>query len=99
MRVLYVGVGPGSDALTAEETDAGVTAIDVSTKMIETVSRRFVAAGQDADLRCCDLLASEPEMSFDVIVLNLLVESVVRVRTETERGRRDVAVRSTVKSV
>jgi ubiquinone/menaquinone biosynthesis C-methylase UbiE len=74
MRVLYVGVGPGSDALAAAEAGADVTAIDLSERMIEIASRRIVAAGRHADLRCSDLFEFEPEEPYHVVVANFLVD-------------------------
>jgi len=73
-RVLYVGVGPGSDALAAAERGADVTAVDLSERMIDIASRRFVAAGETGDLRCCDLFTYEPETAHDVVVANFLVD-------------------------
>ena len=74
MRVLYVGVGPGSDALTAAEKGADVTAVDISAKMIDVASRTFAVAGQKADLKCGDLFEFEPEQPYDVVVANFLVD-------------------------
>ena len=74
MRVLYAGVGPGSDALAAADKGARVTAVDLSERMIDAVSRRFVEARREADLQCLDLFVFEPEELFDVVVANFLVD-------------------------
>lgn len=73
-RVLYVGVGPGSDAVAAAQKGADVTAVDLSSKMIDVASSRFAAAGQSADLQCVDLFAYEPEAPFNVVVANFLLD-------------------------
>ena len=57
-RVLYVGIGPGSEAIGAAENGASVTGVDVSTRMIDVAERRFASAGLAADLRVCDLFES-----------------------------------------
>jgi demethylphylloquinol methyltransferase len=73
-RVLYLGVGPGSDALGAAEKGANVTGVDLSTRMITVASRRFEAAGRVADLQSCDLFAFEPRQPYDVVVANFLLD-------------------------
>ena len=73
-RVLYVGVGPGSDAVAAARKGATVTAVDLSCKMIDVASSRFEAAEQHADLHCVDLFTFEPEAPFDVVVANFLLD-------------------------
>jgi demethylmenaquinone methyltransferase/2-methoxy-6-polyprenyl-1,4-benzoquinol methylase len=73
-RVLYVGIGPGSDALAAAEKGADVTGVDVSERMIEVASARFAAAELEGDLRHCDLLSFEPDASYDVVVANFLLD-------------------------
>lgn len=73
-RVLYVGVGPGSDAVAAARKGADVTAVDLSSKMIDVAASRFAAAGQPADLRCVDLFTFVPEVPFDVVVANFLLD-------------------------
>lgn len=74
MRVLYVGIGPGSDALAAAERGASVAGVDLSTKMVEIASRRFAAAGQVADLQAVDLFAYEPDDPYDAVVANFLLD-------------------------
>ena len=74
MRVLYVGVGPGSDALDAARRGADVTGIDLSPRMIDIASQRFDASGEEAELMVCDLFAYEPDRPFDIVVANFLLD-------------------------
>lgn len=74
MRVLYAGIGPGSDAVGAAQKGAAVTGIDISSRMVEIASRRFAAADQNSDLHHCDLFAFEPEAPYDVVVANFLLD-------------------------
>jgi ubiquinone/menaquinone biosynthesis C-methylase UbiE len=74
MRVLYVGLGPGGDALAAAMKGAEVTGVDVSARMIELASARFADAGLRADLRHCDLFSFEPDLPYDVVVANFLLD-------------------------
>jgi ubiquinone/menaquinone biosynthesis C-methylase UbiE len=74
MRVLYVGIGPGSDALAAAEKGAEVTGVDVSARMIELASASFASAGLRADLRHCDLFSFDPDLPYDVVVANFLLD-------------------------
>lgn len=74
MRVLYAGIGPGSDALAAAENGAEVTGVDTSARMIEIASSRFASARQEADLQCGDLFMFEPELPYDAVVANFLVD-------------------------
>lgn len=71
-RVLYVGVGPGDDALAAAELGADVTCLDLSPKMIDGVRRRFAAAGLEGTFVVSDLFEHTPEDPFDVVVANFL---------------------------
>jgi ubiquinone/menaquinone biosynthesis C-methylase UbiE len=74
MRVLYVGIGPGSDALAAAEKGAEVTGVDVSARMIELASASFASAGLRSDLRHCDLFSFDPDLPYDVVVANFLLD-------------------------
>ncbi len=71
-RVLYVGVGPGDDAVAAAELGAQVTCLDLSPRMVEGVRRRFDAAGREGTFVVSDLFAYVPERPFDVVVANFL---------------------------
>jgi len=74
MRVLYVGLGPGSAALAAAQIGADVAGIDLSARMIDIASKRFAVAGQQADLRCDDLFAFQPDKPYDAVVANFLLD-------------------------
>lgn len=69
-RVLYPGVGCGSDALEAARRGARVTAVDVSPRMLARCRARFDAAGLEADLQEIDVSAYRVDPAFDVIVAN-----------------------------
>lgn len=74
MRVLYVGIGPGGDALAAAGKGAEVTGVDLSARMIELASTRFANAGLKADLRQSDLHSFDPGLPYDAVVANFLVD-------------------------
>jgi ubiquinone/menaquinone biosynthesis C-methylase UbiE len=74
MRVLYVGIGPGGDALAAAGKGAEVTGVDLSARMIELASTRFANAGLKADLRQSDLHSFDPGPPYDAVVANFLVD-------------------------
>ncbi len=71
-RVLYVGVGPGDDALAAAALGADVTCLDLSPKMVDGVRRRFEAEGLSGAFVVSDLFDYEPEHPFDVVAANFL---------------------------
>ncbi len=73
-RVLYLGIGPGSDALDAAAKGAVVTGVDLSPRMIDVAMRRFEAAGRAVDLQACDLFTFEPRHPYDVVVANFLLD-------------------------
>jgi len=72
--VLYAGVGPGSDALAAAERGARVTAVDLSSKMLEAAAERFRRAGEEATFVHGDILEYRPPAPFDVVVANFLID-------------------------
>ncbi len=42
--------------------------------MIDVATKRFEAAGQNAEIRYCDLFEFHPELPFDVVVANFLLD-------------------------
>ena len=68
--VLYVGVGPGDDAVLAARRGARVTCIDISQAMLAQVARRLRGAGLGAECRCEDVLAHERPGHYDAVVVN-----------------------------
>ncbi|MGI9585430.1 MAG: class I SAM-dependent methyltransferase [Acidimicrobiia bacterium] len=73
-RVLYVGIGPGGDALAAARKGADVTGVDLSARMIELASTNFARAGLTASLRHGDLHSFEPDDLYDIVVANFLLD-------------------------
>src|SRR6516164_3906539 len=71
--VLYVGVGPGEDAVLAAEHAAEVTCIDVAPGMLRQVESRFQAAGLKAILICEDVLNHNRIGHYDVVVVNFFL--------------------------
>lgn len=69
-RVLYLGAGSGEDAIAAARSGARVTAIDLSSRMIERLRRRLRRKGADAELIAADALALNPDPLFDVVAGN-----------------------------
>ena len=74
MRVLYVGVGPGADALAAADKGAEVTGVDLSARMVEVASRRFADAGLRGSIHRGDLFEYEAPLPYDVVVASFLVD-------------------------
>jgi demethylphylloquinol methyltransferase len=72
-RVLYVGVGPGEEALEAARKGMIVTCIDLSPGMVDLVRRRFEKAGLSGEFVCADIMEYEPEQPFDVVVANFFL--------------------------
>jgi ubiquinone/menaquinone biosynthesis C-methylase UbiE len=72
-RVLYVGVGPGEEALEAARKGINVTCIDLSPSMIEIVRQRFEQAGLPGEFVVGDIMEYEPEEPFDVVVSNFFL--------------------------
>jgi ubiquinone/menaquinone biosynthesis C-methylase UbiE len=71
--VLYVGVGPGEDAVLAGQLGAEVTCIDIAPKMLHKVEKRFLAAGATVGLVCGDVLTYNPSEKYDVVVVNFFL--------------------------
>ena len=69
-RVLFAGVGRGSDALLALRRGAMVTAIDLSPAMLERFAHRVARAGLEAELLRCDFADHRPDRPYDVVVAN-----------------------------
>jgi demethylphylloquinol methyltransferase len=72
-RVLYVGVGPGEEALEAARRGMIVTCIDLSPGMVDLVRQRFEQAGLTGEFVCADIMQYEPEQPFDVVVANFFL--------------------------
>jgi ubiquinone/menaquinone biosynthesis C-methylase UbiE len=72
-RVLYVGVGPGEEALEAARRGIKVTCVDLSPSMIETVRNAFEKAGLPGEFVCADIMEYQPAQLFDVVVANFFL--------------------------
>ena len=72
-RVLYVGVGPGEEALEAASRGIKVTCVDLSPSMVETVRKRFEKAGLPGEFVCADIMEYQPAQPFDVVVANFFL--------------------------
>lgn len=72
-RVLYVGVGPGEEALEAARKGIKVTCVDLSPSMVEIVRQRFEKAGLPGEFVCADIMEFEPEEPYDVVVSNFFL--------------------------
>jgi len=69
-RVLYAGVGRGSDALLAARFGARVTAVDLSTRMLARFERRLAREGLEAELIEGDVADHRPVTEYDAVVAN-----------------------------
>lgn len=69
-RILFAGVGRGSDALLALRRGAKVTAIDLSPAMLERFAHRLARAGLEAELLRSDVADHRPDRPYDVVVAN-----------------------------
>ncbi len=72
-RVLYVGVGPGEEALEAARRGIKVTCVDLSPGMVEIVRRRFEKAGLPGEFVCADIMEYESDEPFDAVVSNFFL--------------------------
>ncbi len=72
-RVLYVGVGPGEEAIEAARRGIKVTCVDLSPSMVEIVRKRFEEAGLPGEFVCADIMEFETEEPFDVVVANFFL--------------------------
>jgi demethylphylloquinol methyltransferase len=72
-RVLYVGVGPGEEALEAARRGIKVTCVDLSPSMVDTVRSRFEKAALPGEFVCADIMEYEPAQLFDVVVANFFL--------------------------
>lgn len=71
--VLYVGVGPGEDAVLAGMLGADVTCIDIAPQMLRQVESRFQAAGLPVELICGDVLSHNRTGHYDVVAVNFFL--------------------------
>src|SRR5262249_48773217 len=71
--VLYVGVGPGEDAVLAGILGAKVTCIDIGPQMLKQVKSRFDAADVPVDLICDNVLNHKLTGHYDVVVVNFFL--------------------------
>lgn len=69
-NVLYLGAGSGEDAVAAARAGVKVTAIDLSTRMIERLRRRMSRYRLQAELIAGDALAFTPDTLFDAVCGN-----------------------------
>ena len=70
-RVLFAGVGRGSDALLALQRGAKVTAVDLSPAMLARFEHRLARAGLEAEhLLRGDVADHRPDRPYDVVVAN-----------------------------
>lgn len=70
MRVLYLGVGTGEEAVAAAARGVEVTAIDLSARMIERLKRRLDRRGLTARLVTGDVMDYRPAPPFDAVCGN-----------------------------
>jgi len=72
-RVLYVGVGPGEDALLAARLGARVSCIDLSTGMLRQAQSRMAREGLGAEFLHGDVLDHRRTGYYDVVVVNFFL--------------------------
>lgn len=81
-RVLYAGVGRGSDALLAARFGAHVTAIDLSPRMLARFARRLARESLEAELIEGDVALHAPVGEYDVVVANYFLNLFEERRAE-----------------
>ncbi len=72
-RVLYVGVGPGEDAVLAAQRGARVTCLDLSAQMLLQAKARMQRHGCDAEFLQADVLQHDRQNYYDVVVVNFFL--------------------------
>ena len=72
-RVLYVGIGPGEDALLAAQIGASVTGLDLSVSMLKLAEDRMTNAGCKAEFLCADITQHDRTGFYDVVVVNFFL--------------------------
>jgi demethylphylloquinol methyltransferase len=72
-RVLYVGVGPGDDAVLAALRGAQVTCLDISSGMLRQAQSHIERAGQSAEFLHCDVLDHDRQNHYDVVIVNFFL--------------------------
>jgi demethylphylloquinol methyltransferase len=72
-RVLYVGVGPGEDAVLATRRGAQVTCLDISACMLRQAQSRIEREGQNAEFVNCDVLDHDHHNHYDVVIVNFFL--------------------------
>jgi demethylphylloquinol methyltransferase len=69
-RVLYLGVGSGEEAVAAARKGLEVTALDLSSAMIERLRARLARKGLSAELIVGDALLHQPHEAYDAVCGN-----------------------------
>ena len=72
-KVLYVGVGPGEDAVLAARHGAHVTCLDLSAQMLRQAERHMRCQGCEAEFLQADVLQHERRNHYDVVVVNFFL--------------------------
>jgi len=89
-RVLYAGVGTGEEATQAAALGARVTAVDLSSRMLDRFGVRLERAGLQAELICQDVRLHGAS-GYDLVVANFFLN--VFDRAEMERVLAHLAAR------
>lgn len=79
-RVLFAGVGRGSDALIAARRGARVTAIDLSPRMLGRFARRLEKEGLASERILGDVADHAPAEPYDVVVAHYFLNLYDEVR-------------------
>jgi ubiquinone/menaquinone biosynthesis C-methylase UbiE len=72
-KVLYVGVGPGDDALLAARHKAEVTCIDLAPGMLRQAAARMSRERLRAEFICGDVMQHQRVGYYDVVVVNFFL--------------------------
>ncbi len=70
VRVLYLGVGTGEDAIMAAEAGADVTCIDISHRMLDKIRDRMEQRNLTCQLICEDIFQWQPQQPYTVVAAN-----------------------------
>ena len=77
-KVLYVGVGPGEDAVLAARKGAQVTCLDLSAQMLRQAEGRMRRHGCQAEFLQTDVLLHDRLDHYDVVVVNFFLNVFTR---------------------
>lgn len=71
--ILYLGVGPGEEAVEAAEAGMRVTCLDSSQGMLNRVQKKLQKRNLQAELLCQDAFEHSPDKPYDAVAANFFL--------------------------